>query len=1056
MNSQNQNPGMNLIIRLLYVLIVSLPPVMAISELKVIEQGSYSETWGTQLTITGPAGFRFRWVNREISPANARWIITNKEFDPASLNTIATAPIRGLVAVNNAIEFTIDFQGILPSSPPKSPYSMTYYVYVIPMNPQGGDMSPSNPVRITYQSLDFVQPELAEEMGSQDYPIAKSILEETYTALKDKFAIQAPIGEVLSRDNLPAYRLYSTPFGTASIEVYQTTPDPTIYVCVPNIPQCEGAEIVYHWFKYTVDRNTRKIVPDYSYYQYPPPEIVPPVLQEVYDTWGGYFGSNSPGDDPPHWTPIIVQDDAARNSLVTIENIHRYSQNLSVYGDMFSATMQHLRNIVKGWDLTDRAEEAWQSVTVRGYVPEAWYPDGDYAAHHTTDYHDEDDTPVGGEYEAHDHDWPGLDWDMLVFVDEPYKYLCGPDADDRDIRVEIEHFALGDDRYWPYRGDWLQATGRWVTDNGHEIKTEIHPPELLVASSVSGFTTTASVIVTGAWLGHPLTFVVNPPPRPSPTAKLKHRIIRIGGREGYERKDNADLIIEERGGPGNPNHLFCKVVSTQECPVFRYNNSVVGMCGDRGLQCIVECGWDEPFGVIEGDIVSKDGGPAKGALMFYRDASIDQGGWRQTQVDAQGHFSLPPAAVGSAFWLRPAGSGWNFKSVPRKLTVKEQETASSGSGVAISQTGGGIVSQSGGGLTTQKDLKRRRAPNSDLPDRGTGTMSVLHTFIGTPDTRDIKKNMYPDAVDFGRHPIPQTVKVTERFKHAETVVSGKSETRATRSTAKSKSIDSRTLGKSVDGTRIPVYDPAMEVVRSMLIHLGEPSRDYGVKDNGMGYKDHGTIMLFHLKGLTGWDNQPVKDPGLVYTVDNTSPQPSITVNGTPNGGVVGATIRAELLLGNPKVGYHSEDTLEAKTDGNGSVAIRFGAGTHPENAVVVVEVVENPYNPWFLPKVKGSQLFFHPSKTLPDIPESSFSGDWKPYQFGLTKLGFSMQGDNIVFNPATDAYTKRFLRKTLKFAKYSSKVIEMHNKTNIEPSLKTPSQKVPVKIKQSPVHMKAD
>jgi hypothetical protein len=79
-------------------------------------------------------------------------------------------------------------------------------------------------------------------------------------------------------------------------------------------------------------------------------------------------------------------------------------------------------------------------------------------------------------------------------------------------------------------------------------------------------------------------------------------------------------------------------------------------------------------------------------------------------------------------------------------------------------------------------------------------------------------------------------------------------------------------------------------------------------------------------------------------------------------GVSNATIRAKLIGGNEAVGYQEVAAVDAKTDMQWSVKFQFKAGTHCEEVSVSVEVVDNPYSPWFLPKVKTPIYLVQPAK----------------------------------------------------------------------------------------------
>lgn len=122
------------------------------------------------------------------------------------------------------------------------------------------------------------------------------------------------------------------------------------------------------------------------------------------------------------------------------------------------------------------------------------------------------------------------DWDIFVRPLYGYRWM---QSDGRDhVAVEIEqyyaqHFFIATSE--PLPGDVLYAAGRMIVDCGHrdpEFKTEIHPPSILAAVRTVTYhnrpATQADIFVNAFFPGGPdaLTFDLQPPPRPSPTATL--------------------------------------------------------------------------------------------------------------------------------------------------------------------------------------------------------------------------------------------------------------------------------------------------------------------------------------------------------------------------------------------------------------------------------------------------------------------------------------------------------------------------------------------------------
>ena len=700
--------------------------------------------------------------------------------------------------------------------------------------------------------------------------------------------------------NIPAFRRYRTATGyEASIEVTGSDAAPIIYLCVPAF--YVDTPIAYHWFKYTINRNNGRVVAAIDGDQYAPQSFEPDMMGNT-----DAFTHDTSAAGGVHWAPILIDED--RGAGISIEQIHTRYQ---IARDGATGLVNTLKQMVLGQDISERAQKMWQHVTVRGKLIQGHFTDGDWGPDHTMDYNDGEDTPMGPFYEIHDPQaWPGLDWDMAVRPDKPYNYL--QDVALADVRVEIEHFALqtgdpgyvyenSDDpvSYWPTTGHYLQATGRWVIDNGHSY-TEIHPPELLAVTYLRTYGSATAVTATGAWLGGELTFVANPPPRPSADARLRWGIYRLDGGQGYDRQDNAELIMEPQGPADNPNHVLCRLRQTAPATLILYDNGVVGMTRTRGLTCVVKAWWNATTATATGTV--NDGAkPALGAFVFYRDESIPRSPWRAVRVNNQGTFSIPELAIGKPYRFVVAGSGWYFPL--------------------------GRVTKTLTGTDTPMNFVGNRVRNAGVP-------AALGTFTQYGRNRSVSLAR-PGAPP----PRPRTAA-------AQRAAAGAIQP---------------SLGTS--GTSLVGENAAMQTIQSILVSLDEPSDVYGVAQNGLGYAERGTVY-FRLQGLAGPDGQPTTDLKSAYSVDTSGPAPTITVNGTPSTGVAGARIRVRMLLGNEWTGYRTTASVDSVTGYNGLARLRFIAGSSVEEMTLDVEVLENPYNPWFLPRVRGSVHLFYPSSSL--------------------------------------------------------------------------------------------
>lgn len=876
--------------------------------------------WIDSRVIVSPETLTFRWSTEEAGVTSARWEVALK----SSGARLASGRLASVPAKGKSQEFSILFS-FIPKTPPKAPQVYTYEVRVIPADAKK-ERTASAPVVVTYRDPG---PSTKFDFDPEPWNTPEGyLLLAAYQALKGKLGLGEPLGK-MSTDGkrLKAFQRFWSLSGPACIEVYQGN---KIWVCAPksSIPN-QQPPATYVWYEYKKDANG-KFVPAETdpNFMDAPPDFQPSALTKSGDwTDREEFDSDDliPGSDPPHWSPILV-----RNSGVKIGDIHRLMQNPTTHGQAVAMLNQARPGDV---DLTDRVmDEPWQSVTLKGIVTSAGFPSGDFGIHHASDYNDGEDTPTGALASEDDpSEFPGMDWDMKVQPDRAYSYLASTARS--TLQVEIEHFALfpWPQQYWPQTGEWLQTIGRWVVDSGHaeppddEVNgfyTEIHPPEMLVSSTTNNHSTEARVIVTGAWRGKDLHFVVNPPPRPKPTAELKYRISRANGMEGYDRRDGADLTVEKAGDPASPNHLRCKVKMTSNPGVIlRYETGMVGMTRHRGLECMVTTWWDVPAEPVTVKGILKSGNvPAQGAYLFYRTAEAEGSKWKRVAVDASGNYTLSGLIKG-AYWFRPAGSGWSFHEGPTRVKIL-----------------GGV---------NRLDFSATRL------ERPTQRLSVA-----------VRSNL------------------------ATTLRANKPQLQA-----------------------LPSLDEAaLRKLRSMLVTTKEPTNNFGVKGNALGYAEGGTFLV-NLVGLLGENDKPVTDLKSAYrrqlVILGRGTGDLVQILGTPGPGVSGAKIRARLLLGNETVGYQVAQEVQTLTDSHGNARFRFKAGSHVEEARLSVQVLENPVNPWFLPTIWSDVHLFQPAKTGGD-PKSA-SNDL-PYQLAHEPIRYvSLSAGRL---SSSDADAKSLLDRT--------------------------------------------
>lgn len=443
-------------------------------------------------------------------------------------------------------------------------------------------------------------------------------------------------------------------------------------------------------------------------------------------------------DDPPHWSPILspleftperyarlhelMQDDATLGAArVLMDSAAPVRADLSDRVTLGWIPVT-LRGFIRSGHVstTDMMRDHSTDFVTDGDAPSGWLTD----------------------MSSGDSDWAGQDWIVHVRPDPDVRYISSVTKADRsfDVETEIEQFSLRlRQRYtmddilaasrrtgidatrmmWlldrlkpqaptPYLhrpGEWVQMTGRWVIDPGHttewedmsfplravyhhhgldvrptmkEFNTEIHPWELTVSSTTVGAVTQAKVLATGAWNGEDLTFAVYPPLRPSATARLRYRVHRADGGDGFDELVGARM--EAVPWPAaNPNHVVFRLVSSTSSPVVSYSTGRIGMARDRSVHAIVDAWWDMgPSDTrISGRVTTSDVPVANTRLLFRRTfaRTSDDGAASLHWTDAamrSGSFDQPADA--GPYTLRPSSPDWDFASRMIDLRAGRPET----------------------------------------------------------------------------------------------------------------------------------------------------------------------------------------------------------------------------------------------------------------------------------------------------------------------------------------------------------------------------------------------
>ncbi len=792
------------------------------------------------------------------------------------------------------------------------------------------------------------------------------LLQATYQALQGSLALGPPQGPPVTvppeaGGSLRAYQMVDTPASPACLEVHQEPAgaSPAVWVCVPRLG-LPGIAISQHydWYRYrrgasgiVPDGGPLQIVPPYGPWPTADPTPAPQPLLAMTGDWShraSYFIAQVllPGTDPPHWSPILVLTD---EDQPFIGGIHARMQNPATR----AAAVKLLNRARPGpaIHLSQRVMNNWQPVTLRGFAWRSSFTEHDFSVDHAMGYNrvgsgGDLETPLGAIWQADlsDPNSPGLDWHIDINPDPDLRYLSSPAQPDR-VAVEIEHFALPVE-YRPLRGEWLQVTGRWVTDVGHietgrtaidGFHTEIHPEELLVASRPDPqhpLGTMARVIATGAWQGLPLSFVVNPPPRPSPAARLRWAI-------ADEWRQRATLTLTL--WPANANHLIGVIETTDTAPLLIRPNGVVGMTDTRGYHAIITCWWDVPVARVTGRLVP-------GSVLFYAPAGAGPPPWRRAVADASGIYTLP-ALLPGPYLFRPAGTAWNYTGVPRQVVV-----AAGAQEVSFPATPAPPPPGAPG------DLVRYPPHREESP----AWQALLRPDAQAP--------LGPD------HPLRlQSWTFDGRVLQAPSLLGD-----ATRDLGDDQlailAVGPQ-LGLNLTARQVAAPAPTpgdlgvLSAQADAFLTLRAPTGPFGVHANRLGYAEGGRWYM-NLARLDDSQGQPINDAARALSrihlaeVDRAGHpwimQDVIQIHGMEGPGVAGATVRARLWM----IGVASAARLMAEatgtTDAQGTARFDLLPGTHVAEVVLTLEVLRNPGNAWLLPRVRLGPYLFYPAATGDD------------------------------------------------------------------------------------------
>lgn len=232
-------------------------------------------------------------------------------------------------------------------------------------------------------------------------------------------------------------------------------------------------------------------------------------------------------------------------------------------------------------------------------------------------------------------DLNGMDINLYFVPDPGYEYLLGDKQVNSDFGMEIEYewclfgyphpidnndqWGKGPNKNQIQKGDKLLVAGRWIADCGHDFRSEIHPPAVMLNMYTdyenNKKMTKGDMLHFDWWYpGEKVKVSLFPPPRPTAHSKLNVSLplsVQLGG------KSNTKYTIPIDG----QNHVKLEIIGREDIPT----NNI------ESIQLPLEtCDGQIYFGKLLEDVLSMShnliGLPKKlpekrKPMMFYYDLS---------------------------------------------------------------------------------------------------------------------------------------------------------------------------------------------------------------------------------------------------------------------------------------------------------------------------------------------------------------------------------------------------------------------------------------------------
>jgi hypothetical protein len=814
-----------------------------------------------------------------------------------------------------------------------------------------------------------------------------SVINSFYSKYYNDYYLFHPEGITRKNENgMFAFHFYDFGIIKSSIEVYGDCNRGTLWICTTD----PNSNFHPKWFEYGYENckgnfsftfRPAKGMPSPPYPNFFSKEkgtlSAHPTPTGVWSGFSEYGGLNVFGaGSTPHWSPII-----AGNQGELIEDIHWKYNNSSL--NEVNAALAEAKPKGKQ-DMDDRVKTGWESVTLRGVVNRASNPYGDLDVDHLKTCNNNYGFPPS---ELH---FPeiGADWDMYITPDKDMGYLAS-NVKANEVGCEIEDFTLKDPdlpqnhpeytrryKFRPIEKDYLQTIGRWVIDCGHPLYgdlndgffTEIHPPELMVASRCNNGTTRAKIIATGANNSAQLKFFIWPGPRPSPHHRLKFNI-------DEEWMNNTNLTMTPMP-INNPNHLECSINLLGGDNIRVNSRGVIKQSCNRLYRGIVNCGWE--------------GIDRRSMQTDFKDWSVrlkvDTSVLKMYEIGFKNDYLYQVSGMVRGENLDMSKVKIRYQRIAEKLEDWQE-----------------IGVNSDGFYTFKAQL------NSEYRIR-----AFSPNFLATPEEQKIK--VIPSDPSLLMVQVDDIIMQANQAWWALQEIFLNQNSTAINMSTNGANMDSKQVIDSKGSKLLSFMEVEFEEKKSELEVFFHVNSLIGVDGKPIQNLIDATSTLDNLSSL---DNIPDGENFVLFQNDEKLEKESSTfsmLKGSISPISAQVLVEATILSGDESIGYRIVAKEKGKTDADGNIKFEFSS-VYYMTGIVLFEIIENPQNPTLVYTVKSK-----PFEIFPDIEK-------KETDFRVVSL--NKEKDNGFLKELTE-FTSSLRHSNLTGKSFRNQVKEQEREVEIE------------------------